>query len=113
MPLWFDLVIVDVDAKTVHACFQLLIVWSTAQRGARSLPASVGRYRQFQNWPSKGVELIVHISKSTKRSATSDVEFVDRESGKLVALIEGFECVIDPALETAFRLNTLSGNGVA
>jgi len=39
------------------------------------------------------------------------MEFLDRHSGKLVARLEGYECVIDPSLKHAFQHNQLHKTG--
>jgi hypothetical protein len=40
----------------------------------------------------------------------ADIEFVD-PSGVVIATIEGFECVLDPSLNQAFRRNRLEPAG--
>jgi hypothetical protein len=101
------------DPLAVDSAFQLLILWSAAHRAARSLPVSVESFRQFRAWPDEGVRIAVRIRKAGDRSALSDIEFVDRQSDRLVAVIEGYECVLDPSLESAFRLNRLSDGALA
>jgi hypothetical protein len=39
------------------------------------------------------------------------MEFLDRNSGKLIARLEDYECVIDASLQQAFRRNQLSQPG--
>jgi hypothetical protein len=101
------------DPLAIDSAFQLLILWSTAHRRARSLPVSLESFRQYRAWPGEGVTIAVRVLRSTGRSAVSDIEFVDRQNGEIVAAIEGYECVLDPSLESAFRLNRLSDGAIA
>jgi hypothetical protein len=48
------------------------------------------------------------IERATDLHALAEIDFLDAE-GKLVARIEGYECVIDPALQRAFRRNVPAG----
>jgi hypothetical protein len=49
----------------------------------------------------------VSVTRSDDHLALADIDFID-ESGSLVARMEGYECVIDPSLEKAFRNNRLT-----
>ena len=80
---------------------------------ARSLPVSLESFRQYRSWPGEGVNINARIRRSTDRNAIADIDFVDRQSGELVARIEAYECVLDPTLESAFRLNRLSDGAIA
>jgi len=96
------------DPLVMDSAFQLMILWSFEHFGAGSLPCFAARYRQYQgNFPKEGAEVIIRIVSEHKHSATSDMEFIDRNSGKLIARLEGYECIIDPSLEGAFQRNQL------
>jgi hypothetical protein len=96
----------------VDSAFQLMILWSFERTGSGSLPSFAGSYRQFQeNFPTAGAQIVIKVTSERDHGATADIEFLDRESGKLVARLEDYECVIDPSLQTAFRRNQLSQPG--
>jgi hypothetical protein len=96
------------DPLALDVAFQLMIVWSREFHGAASLPAFVGRYRQFRDsFPADGVSVVIKISESGKRWARADIEFLD-DKGDLVARLEDYECVVDTSLSEAFTRNRLS-----
>jgi NAD(P)-dependent dehydrogenase (short-subunit alcohol dehydrogenase family)/acyl carrier protein len=91
------------DPLALDTSFQAMIVWSFRQRGGRSLPSFAGRYRQFKrSFPRDGVRTIIKVTKSTSNLATASIEFLDGK-GELIARMDQYECVIDPALEKAFQ----------
>jgi hypothetical protein len=86
----------------------MMILWSFERFGAGSLPSFAGRYRQFQeSFPRDGAQVVIRVTGEQSHSATADMEFMDRSSGKLIARLEGYECVIDASLEQAFQRNQL------
>jgi acyl transferase domain-containing protein/NAD(P)-dependent dehydrogenase (short-subunit alcohol dehydrogenase family) len=96
------------DPLVVDSAFQLMILWSFDRFGAGSLPSFAGRYRQFQeSFPRDGAQVVIRVTNEQNHSATADMEFLDRSSGKLIARLEGYECVIDASLERAFQRNQL------
>ena len=100
------------DPLVIDSAFQLMILWSFERFGAGSLPCFAGRYRQFQEtFPEEGVQVVIRVTAEREHGATADMEFLDRNSGKLVARLEGYECVIDPSLERAFQRNQLPQAG--
>ncbi|MBT0654747.1 SDR family NAD(P)-dependent oxidoreductase, partial [Geomobilimonas luticola] len=100
------------DPLVIDSAFQLMILWSFERFGAGSLPCFAGRYRQFQeSFPEEGVQVVIRVTAEREHGATADMEFLDRHTGKLVARLEGYECVIDPSLERAFQRNQLSQAG--
>jgi len=95
------------DPLLIDCAFQLMIVWSLREYGCGSLPTKVGTYRQFvPRFPAEGCELVIRVEKSTSRSATADIEFLDA-SGKLLAVMRGSESVIDGLLNEKFNQTTL------
>ena len=85
-----------------------MILWSFEHFGAGSLPCFAGRYRQFhESFPREGVQVVVRVTSERAHGATADMEFLDRHTGKLVARLEDYECVIDPSLGQAFQRNEL------
>lgn len=100
------------DPLVIDCAFQLMIIWSFERFGSGSLPSFAGRYRQFQDsFPSHGAQIVIRVTAEREHNASADVEFLDRNSGKLIARLEGYECIIDPSLERAFRRNHLSQPG--
>jgi acyl transferase domain-containing protein/acyl carrier protein len=97
------------DPLIIDGAFQLMVLWSQEQRGAACLPCHARRYRQYRrSFPAGGVRVVAAIDRATDLHALADIDFLDAE-GKLVARIEGHECVIDPALQRAFQRNQLIG----
>jgi hypothetical protein len=93
------------DPLVIDGSFQLMILWSIEQRGAASLPCHVRRYRQYRRaFPAVGARVVVSVDRASDLHALADIDFLSGD-GKLVARIEGYECIIDPALERAFKRN--------
>jgi hypothetical protein len=100
------------DPLVLDCAFQLMILWSFERFGSGSLPTFMGRYRQFQgSFPRNGARIVICVTAESEHSATADMEFLDRKSGKLIARLEGYECVIDPSLRQAFSRNQLAQSG--
>ena len=96
------------DPLVLDSAFQMMILWSFEQQGIGSLPTSISRYRQYQrSFPEAGVKVVARVESHTALKARAAIEFID-EDGKLVALIDGYECVRDGALQKAFKANDLS-----
>jgi acyl transferase domain-containing protein/NAD(P)-dependent dehydrogenase (short-subunit alcohol dehydrogenase family)/acyl carrier protein len=95
------------DPLVLDGSLQLVILWTRQQRGAANLPCHIRRYRQWRrNFPADGARVVVFVERSSERLALCDMDFVDAE-GRLIARLEGYECVIDPSLERAYRRNAL------
>jgi NAD(P)-dependent dehydrogenase (short-subunit alcohol dehydrogenase family)/acyl carrier protein len=100
------------DPLVLDSAFQLMILWSFERFGSGSLPSFAGRYRQFQDsFPREGAQVVIRVTAEREHGASADMEFLDRSSGKLIARLEDYECVIDPSLQQAFRRNQLSQPG--
>ena len=100
------------DPLALDCAFQLMILWSFERFSAGSLPCFAGRYRQYQDrFPRDGVQVVIRVTAEREHGATADMEFLDRQSGKLVARLEGYECVIDHSLTHAFQRNQLPQTG--
>jgi acyl transferase domain-containing protein/acyl carrier protein/NAD(P)-dependent dehydrogenase (short-subunit alcohol dehydrogenase family) len=96
------------DPLVLDSAFQMMILWSFERFGAGSLPCFAGRYRQFQEtFPREGVQVVIRVTSENTHGASADIEFLDRHTAKLVARLEGYECVIDPSLKQAFQRNKL------
>jgi NAD(P)-dependent dehydrogenase (short-subunit alcohol dehydrogenase family) len=96
------------DPLVIDSAFQMMILWSFERFGSGSLPCFAGRYRQFQEaFPREGAQVVIRVTSESAHGAVADMEFLDRNTGKLVARLEGYECVIDPSLKQAFQRNKL------
>ncbi|QOX79303.1 SDR family NAD(P)-dependent oxidoreductase [Trichlorobacter lovleyi] len=102
------------DPLVVDSAFQMMILWSFERFGAGSLPSFAGRYRQFhESFPKDGAQVVIRVTSQQSHSAVADVEFLERANGKLIARLEGYECVIDASLQQAFQRNQLPQAGQA
>ncbi|TWJ14051.1 type I polyketide synthase [Geobacter argillaceus] len=102
------------DPLVIDSAFQLMILWSFERFGSGSLPCFAGRYRQFtEAFPRDGAQVVIRVTAEREHGATADMEFLDRHTGKLIARLEEYECVIDPSLQRAFQRNQLRSVGVA
>jgi acyl transferase domain-containing protein/NAD(P)-dependent dehydrogenase (short-subunit alcohol dehydrogenase family) len=102
------------DPLVIDSAFQMMILWSFERFGAGSLPCFAGRYRQFiETFPREGVQVVIRVTAEREHSALADMEFLERSTGKLVARLEDYECVIDPLLKQAFKRNQLAQPGPA
>jgi hypothetical protein len=100
------------DPLVLDCAFQAMSVWCHAERGAVSLPSAVGRYRQFvRRFPSGSVRIICRVERATGPVVRVAIDVV-ADDGKLLARMDGFECVLDAALTAAFRRNRLERAGV-
>jgi hypothetical protein len=95
------------DPLILDAAFQMMILWSFEESGIGSLPTAIASYRQYQrNFPKDGAKIIIEVNSRTKHQANASIEFIDSK-GQLIALIDGYECVRDSSLQTAFKKNKL------
>jgi acyl transferase domain-containing protein len=95
------------DPMALDGAFQLLIVWCFEQRGAGSLPTRIARYRQFApQFPATQTRIVARIDRDAPHETAATIEFLD-EAGKLIARMEGYECVVDGSLNEAFARNQL------
>ena len=102
------------DPLVMDSAFQLMILWSFERFSAGSLPTFAARYRQFtDSFPRDGVQVVIRVTSEREHGATADMEFLDRQTGKLVARLNGYECVIDHSLQRAFQHNQLPRLGAA
>jgi acyl transferase domain-containing protein/acyl carrier protein len=90
------------DPLVLDCSFQMMVIWSQEQHGAPSLPCHAARYRQYQRaFPPAGVRVAIRVTRASELHALADIDYLD-DRGQLIARLEGYECVIDPALRRAF-----------
>ncbi len=96
------------EPLALDCAFQMMIVWSFENHGCGSLPAHVGRYRQYRrSFPREGVRIFAEVTRSSPHRVLARLWFVDK-SGAVVAQVEDYECVLDASLNQAFRRNQLT-----
>lgn len=96
------------DPLILDSAFQMMILWSFEEQGIASLPTAIASYRQYQrSYPKDNAKIIVVVNEKTNHKAKAAIEFLDSE-GKLIALMDGYECVRDSSLQAAFKKNSLS-----
>jgi len=95
------------DPLALDGSFQMMVLWSYENQGAVSLPTYAGSYEQFSPFPKDKVMASAQVTESSKNKALANIEFADGQ-GNLVARMENYECVIDPALTRAFTRNQLA-----
>lgn len=92
----------------LDCCFQLMILWSLKHQGAHSLPTGLAQYRQFvQRFPKLPMTIRIQITSIEQQVVRARMECLDGK-GKMLALLDGYECVLEPSLKTAFTRNRLA-----
>ncbi|MBE0501713.1 MAG: SDR family NAD(P)-dependent oxidoreductase, partial [Desulfuromonadales bacterium] len=98
------------DPLALDSSFQMMILWSFERYKAGSLPVFAGRYRQYQEtFPHSGAEIRIRVTSQSSSKAAAEIDFVDPATGRLIARIEDYECVIDASLNASFQRNTMQG----
>jgi hypothetical protein len=96
------------DPLVLDSAFQMMILWSFETNQVGALPCFAGSYRQFQPvFPKQGVRIVIGVKKNSEHRALADIEFIDTVTGKLIARMESYECVMDASLNCAFKGNRL------
>ena len=91
----------------MDCAFQLMILWCFENSGAGSLPTCVKHYRQYQRvFSGDNVAINASIEQRSRNSVTANIYFTGGD-GRLLAEIEGYECVTDASLNQAFKRNRL------
>ena len=95
------------DPLALDSSFQMMILWAWQQRAAASLPCALRSYRQFvPAFPKSGCRVVIRIADAASPVVTADLHFLDRQ-GRMLAVAEGYECVLNAGLGEAFRQNRL------
>ncbi len=91
------------DPLVLDAAFQMASLWCYEQRGSVSLPSLASSYRQFrQAFPSEGITVVLEVRDAAGKKMRGDFTFLDAQ-GEVVARLTGFEAVMDPVLNRAFK----------
>jgi NAD(P)-dependent dehydrogenase (short-subunit alcohol dehydrogenase family) len=95
------------DPLALDSSFQMMILWSWEHREAGSLPCAIRSFRQYAAaFPKAGSRVVIQVTDASAPVVTADLHFLDRQ-GRLLAVAEGYECVMDQGLRGAFRQNCL------
>jgi NAD(P)-dependent dehydrogenase (short-subunit alcohol dehydrogenase family) len=95
------------DPLVLDSSFQMMILWTLAQRETGSLPCFAGRYRQYRkSFPSDPTTVVIRVRRDDGKFARADIDYLDRE-GRVIAQMQDYECVMDSNLTGAFRRNQL------
>ncbi len=96
------------DPLVLDVSFQAMVLWCHDRRAAPSLPCLLRSYRQFRRtFPVGGIRVVAKVTHATQLHALADIDYLDAD-GRLVARLEGYECVIDASLQRAYRRNRLA-----
>jgi len=96
------------DPLVLDASFQMMILWTQTQHDAASLPCFAGRYRQFRkSFPADTTTVVIRIRRDDGKFARADIDYLDPE-GRVIAQMQDYECIMEKALNLAFRKNQLA-----
>jgi acyl transferase domain-containing protein len=91
------------DPLVLDSAFQMASLWCYEQRGCVSLPSRAASYRQFRDtFPAEGVTVVLEVREASAKKLRGDFTFLDA-SGGVVAQLTGYEAVMDPLLNRAFK----------
>jgi hypothetical protein len=95
------------DPLVLDASFQMMILWTLAQRDTGSLPCFAGRYRQYRKaFPAGPSTVVIRVRRDDGKFARADIDYLDAEN-RVVAQMQDYECVMEKNLAQAFRRNQL------
>jgi acyl transferase domain-containing protein/NAD(P)-dependent dehydrogenase (short-subunit alcohol dehydrogenase family) len=91
------------DPLVLDSAFQMASLWCYEQHGCVSLPSHAASYRQFRSaFPAAGVTVALEVREATAKKMRGDFTFLD-PNGEVIARMIGFEAVMDPLLNRAFK----------
>jgi hypothetical protein len=94
------------DPLALDSAFQMASLWCYEQRGCVSLPSHAASYRQFRAaFPAEGVRIALEVHEASAKKMHGDFTFLDSE-GRVIARLTGYEAVMDPSLNRAFKPGT-------
>ena len=101
------------DPLAIDSAFQMASLWSWEMTGAVALPAAAASLRLYrETWPEEGCRVVLEIREATERRLRGDFVFLDR-GGLTIAQLCGFEAVIDPSLNRAFKAGGIRAEPLA
>ena len=91
------------DPLVLDSAFQMASLWCFEQYGCVSLPSRAASYRQFRpSFPSDGVKIVLEVREAAGKKMRGDFTFLDAD-GQVIASLSGYEAVMDPLLNRAFK----------
>jgi len=91
------------EPLVLDSAFQMASLWCYEQHGCVSLPSRAASYRQFRAaFPSDGVKIVLEVREAAGKKMRGDYAFLDADSQVIASLI-GYEAVMDPLLNRAFK----------
>ncbi len=91
------------DPLALDAAFQMASLWCWEMKGAVCLPSGASSFRLYRGrWPEEGCRVVLEIRGASDRKLRGDFVFLDA-GHQPIAQLSGFEAVIDPALNRAFK----------
>jgi hypothetical protein len=91
------------DPLVLDSAFQMASLWCFDQHGCVSLPIHAACYRQFRTaFPARGVKVAFEVREANRKKMRGDFTFLDPD-GQVVAQLTGYEAVMDPMLNRAFK----------
>jgi NAD(P)-dependent dehydrogenase (short-subunit alcohol dehydrogenase family) len=95
------------DPLVLDASFQMMILWTLAQRDTGSLPCFAGRYRQYRKaFPAGPCTVVIRVRRDDGKFARADIDYLDADN-RVIAQMQDYECVMEKNLAQAFRRNQL------
>ncbi|MDQ6975621.1 MAG: beta-ketoacyl synthase N-terminal-like domain-containing protein [Mariprofundaceae bacterium] len=96
------------DPLALDGSFQMMILWAFERHGMGSLPVFAGHYRQYvEGFPDNGVDVRIRISEESTAQVEAVIEFIDPATGKLLARMEDYTCVMDASLAKSFQATAM------
>nr|WP_320116264.1 SDR family NAD(P)-dependent oxidoreductase [uncultured Desulfuromonas sp.] len=96
------------DPMVLDSSFQMMILWSFAEKDQGSLPMYAGHYRQYrESFGTTPINIQCRVIKQSGQVIEADIDFIDADSQELIARLEGYQCTMTPTLEHSFANNTL------
>ncbi|MBT8340402.1 MAG: SDR family oxidoreductase, partial [Desulfatitalea sp.] len=92
------------DPLVLDCAFQMAVIWCHEQRGQVCLPIYAAAYRQYrERFPAEGCTAVLEVIQTDAHKLTADITFLD-QARKVIAVMKGYEAVIDQQLFKAFRV---------
>jgi hypothetical protein len=96
-----------VEPLVLDCAFQAMILWCCCERGIPSLPVGFASYTQIRrSFPEATVNVSCRITRSEATKVEARIDFLDSRR-RLIARIDGYECVLEKGLANVFRQNQL------
>ena len=95
------------DPQVLDSSFQMMILWSFANKDLGSLPSFAGKYRQYCESFPQATRIQCRVTKVSNNSACANIDFLDERSRQLLARLEGYECTMTENLHQSFLDNKI------